>query len=218
MHLRKTAWMSVAPALLWSIAIGTGWVTLLRYDYESRPHESGPVPARWPTGSKIERDHDRATLVMFAHPRCPCTRASIGELALLMAHCQGRLRAHVMFFRPVGSSGAGAKTDLWWSAAAIPGVTAAHDDGGTEARRFHVATSGHTVLYGARGELLLNGGITASRGHSGDNAGRSAVLALLRNGVADRKETPAFGCSLRDPESPREGWTASWHESNQNWR
>src|SRR5215469_11881826 len=106
MRLRQTAWTWVASALLWSIAIAAGWVTLLRYDYESRPHESGTVPARWPAGSKIEREHDRATLVMFAHPRCPCTRASIGELALLMAHGQGRLRAHVMFFRPVGSSDA----------------------------------------------------------------------------------------------------------------
>jgi hypothetical protein len=123
-----------------------------------------------------------------------------------------------MFFQPVGASDAGAKTDLWWSAAAIPGVTVAHDDGGGEARRFHVATSGHTLLYGARGELLFSGGITASRGHSGDNAGRSTVLALLHTGVADRTETPAFGCSLRDPESPRGGWTASWHDSNQNWR
>jgi hypothetical protein len=218
MHLRQTAWLWVASASLWSIAIAAGWVTLLRYDYESRPHESGPVPARWPTGSWIVRDHDCATLVMFAHPRCPCTRATIGELALLMAHCQGRLRAHVMFFRPVGASDAGAKTDLWWSAAAIPGVTVAQDDGGAEARRFHVATSGHTLLYGARGELLFSGGITASRGHSGDNAGRGAVFALLHDGVADRKETPAFGCSLHDPESRREGWTASWHESNQNWR
>ena len=216
MHARQTGWLWVASALLWSIAIATGWVTLLRYDYETRPHESRPVPARWPTSSKIERDHDRATLVMFAHPRCPCTRASIGELALLMAHCQGRLRAHVMFFRPVGASDAGAKTDLWWSAAAIPGVTVAQDDGGAEARRFHVATSGHTLLYGARGELLLSGGITASRGHSGDNAGRGAVFALLHDGVADRKETPAFGCSLRDALSRREGWCASWHESNQS--
>ena len=212
MRLRQSAWMWVASSLLWSIAIATGWVTLLRYDYESRPEESGPVPARWPTGSRIERDHDCATLVMLAHPRCPCTRASIGELALLMAHCQGRLRAHVLFFRPVGASDVGAKTDLWWSAAAIPGVTVAHDDGGAEARRFHVATSGHTLLYGAQGELHHNGGITASRGHSGDNAGRSAVLALLHDGVAERKETPAFGCSLRDPESRREGWTASWHK------
>jgi hypothetical protein len=217
-HLRQTAWMWVAPALMWSTAIAAGWVTLLRYDYESRPHESGPVPACWPTGTRIERDHDRGTLVMFAHPRCPCTRASIGELALLMAQCQGRLRAHVLFFRPVGSSELGASTDLSRSAAAIPGVTVAQDDGGAEARRFHVATSGHTLLYGARGELLFSGGITASRGHSGGNAGRSAVFALLHDGVAELEETPAFGCSLRDPESPREGWTASWHKPNPNWR
>ena len=42
--------------------------------------------------------------------------------------------------------------------------------------------------------------------------GRSAIEAFLYGGVADLPETPVFGCSLRDPESPREGWTASWHK------
>jgi hypothetical protein len=212
MKIRKISWILVASALLWLIAIGMGWVKLLNYDYESRPLEFGAVPARWPAGSKIQRDRDRATLVMFAHPNCPCTRASIGELALLMAHCQGRVGVHVMFFRPIGFSDEWARTDLWRSAAAIPGVTVANDDGGIEARRFHVATSGHTVLYDPEGRLLLNGGITDSRGHSGDNAGRRAIVALLHNEVADRTQTPAFGCSLHDPESQREGWTASWHK------
>jgi hypothetical protein len=212
MHLRERPWILVTSILLWLLAIGTGWVRLLNYDYESRPREFGPVPARWPQGSEIRRDRDRATLVMFAHPNCPCTRASIGELALLMARCQGHVRAHVLFVRPVGIADDWARTDLWRSAAAIPGVTVASDDGGIEARRFHIATSGHTVLYDPQGRLLLTGGITDSRGHSGDNAGRRAIVALLHDGVADRTETPAFGCPLHDPESQREGWPASWHK------
>jgi hypothetical protein len=211
MHHRKTPWILAPLALLWLIAIGIGWVRLLNYNYEARPREFGPVPARWPAGSKLQHDRNRATLVLFAHPHCPCTRASIGELALLMAHCQGRVRGHVLLFRPIGSSDEWARTDLWRSAAAIPGVTVACDEGGNEAQLFHVAVSGHAVLYDPQGELLFDGGITDSRGHSGDNAGRSAIVALLHDGGADRTETPVFGCSLRDPESPQEGWTASWH-------
>jgi len=72
------------------------------------------------------------------------------------------------------------------------------DVDGVEARRFGVATSGSTLLYDAAGNLLFLGGITGARGHSGDNAGMSAVLAGIRTGCADPDQTPVFGCSLLD--------------------
>jgi hypothetical protein len=80
-------------------------------------------------------------------------------------------------------------------------VTVIQDEDGLEARRFHATTSGHAIVYDARASLLFTGGITASRGHSGDNEGRSAIVSLLTEGVAERKETLTFGCSLYDPNS-----------------
>ena len=35
------------------------------------------------------------------------------------------------------------------------------------------------------GKLTFQGGITAGRGHQGDNAGETAVVSLLRGGAAD---------------------------------
>ena len=70
------------------------------------------------------------------------------------------------------------------------------DDNGVEARRFHAVTSGQTALYDIEGRLLFSGGITGSRGHSGDNAGRSAIVSLLNTGDAERTETSVFGCPL----------------------
>lgn len=157
--------------------------------------------------SRIERAPDRATLIMLAHPHCPCTRASIGELALLMAHAQGRVNAYVLFLKPQGFTDDWEKSDLWRSAAEIPGVSVLKDEGGVEAARFHAATSGQTVLYDATGRLLFSGGITGGRGHSGDNAGRSAITALLNEGEAEQAETAVYGCPLfnRDSEcQPRE--------------
>jgi hypothetical protein len=118
-----------------------------------------------------------------------------------MAQSQGRVTAYVLFLKPAGFSEDWEKTDLWQSAANIPGVTAVIDDGGAEARRFHAATSGQTILYDAEGRLLFSGGITGSRGHSGDNAGRSAIVSLVNAGAADRAETFVFGCPLFDPNS-----------------
>jgi hypothetical protein len=113
-----------------------------------------------------------------------------------MTQAQGRVTAYVLFVRPPGFSEGWEQTDLWASAAAIPGVTALRDDGGVEAGRFHAATSGQTALYDAAGNLLFSGGITGARGHAGDNAGRAAVVSLLTTGEAERRDAPVFGCPL----------------------
>jgi hypothetical protein len=77
-------------------------------------------------------------------------------------------------------------------------VSVAADDEGREHARFGVETSGHVLLYDAAGKLMFSGGITPSRGHSGDNTGRDAVVRLLRHGGVERTKTPVFGCSLKD--------------------
>jgi hypothetical protein len=186
-------------AILWLAVVCFGLHTLWRYSNEAGV--SMEAPEQWPGNSKINPATDRATLVMFAHPHCPCSRASVGELALLMTHCQSRVTAYVFFFKPKDFPVDWEKTDLWNSAAAIPGVSVTQDEDGSEARRFHAVTSGHTLVYDEHGALLFSGGITASRGHSGDNAGRSAIVALLNQGPAERTKTLTFGCSLYEPNS-----------------
>ena len=173
--------------------IAVGLTLLWRYENASGP-DAAP-PSQWPLASGIHLATDRATLIMLAHPHCPCTRASIGELARLMAQAQGRVTAYALFVKPAGSSDDWENTDLWRNAAGIPGVNVVVDDG-VEAQRFHAVTSGQTVLYDAEGRLLFSGGITGSRGHSGDNEGRSAIVSLLNTGEAERAETSVFGCPL----------------------
>ena len=177
----------------------------LLWAYENTPGPAAPPPSHWPPDSSLQLDTDRATLIMVAHPHCPCTRASIGELARLMTQARGRLTAYALFVKPEGFHDDWEKTDLWQSAASIPGVSAVVDDGGGEARRFHAVTSGRTVLYDAGGRLLFSGGITGSRGHSGDNAGRSAIVSLLSTGEAERAETFVFGCPLFGANSECQG-------------
>jgi hypothetical protein len=113
-----------------------------------------------------------------------------------MAHCQGRVDVHVFFLQPAGMNAEWAQTDTWRDATRIPGVTVHRDDDGQVARLFGAETSGHTALYSGGGRLLFYGGITAARGHSGDNTGRDAVQALLFHQPAPQTNTPVFGCSL----------------------
>ena len=194
---KKARVLLVGGTILWLLVISFGlWIL---WGYENTPGKAAKPPKQWPADSKILPARDHATLVMLAHPHCPCTRATIGELASIMAHSQGRLTAYVLFLKPRGFSEEWEKSDLWQSAASIPGVTAVIDDEGAEANRFHAATSGQTLLYDAAGVLLFSGGITGSRGHSGDNAGQAAILSLVNSGAADLTETSVFGCPLFDP-------------------
>jgi hypothetical protein len=186
--------VTLIAAVLWVAAVVTAMAFIVRYSFMPGPPASTPI--HWPAKSLITLDAKRPTLIMFAHPQCPCTRASIGELERLMANCQGRLSAQVWFIRLAGTAEGWTDTDLWRSACAIPGVTVHRDDEGEEARRFQVETSGQTVLYDQNGRLLFQGGITISRGHAGDNPGSRAVEALLNHQSAVLAQTPVFGCPL----------------------
>ena len=114
-----------------------------------------------------------------------------------MTRAQKNLSARVLFYQPKSESVEWVRTDLWRSAAAIPGVEVLVDPENAIAARFGAFTSGQTLLFDRDGRLMFRGGITASRGHSGDNPGRDVVLALLQGPKAPLQATPDFGCSLR---------------------
>jgi hypothetical protein len=179
---------------LWLLLVADAMTFLAAYS--NTPGAPGAAPKRWPSESQIALDSTRPTLLLLAHPHCPCTNATLGELEVLMAQTQGKMNPHVIFIRPEGFPEDWAKSDLWRKASAIPGVTVEIDNGNVEAHRFHVETSGEALLYGSDGRLLFAGGITLSRGHSGDNPGRAAITSLVNRGSAEESVTPVFGCSL----------------------
>jgi hypothetical protein len=168
----------------------------LLWDYKSTPGALEAPPSRWPAPSALARSSDRSTLVVFAHPRCTCTRATLDELAILLARATAPLTTYVVFSRPPDVEAGWERGESWEAARTIPGVTVVSDAGGAEARRFRVQTSGETVLYDPSGRLAFFGGITGARGHRGDNVGRARVLALLATHHADRDRSPVFGCAF----------------------
>jgi hypothetical protein len=186
-------------ALLWGFVVTAGlwWLS----GYQNTPGTALGSPRNWPANSRIQPARDEYTLVMLAHPHCPCTRASIGELAKIMTNAQGRMRAYVLFIQPAGSTPDWATTDLWESASQIPGVYAVKDQDALEARHFNAATSGQTIVYDPQGQLVFSGGITASRGHFGDNAGESSIISIVNAQAPIQTETSVFGCPLFNSQS-----------------
>ena len=194
---RERRGLVIAAAAVWLVLVGFGFDVL--WSYSASPGISAAAPLSWPTESRIALSATEPTLLVVLHPHCPCSRATVRELALLMAHAVGRVAAHVLVARPDGVDESWSKTDIWRSAEAIPGVRVTSDDEDVEARRFRVETSGQTLLYGTDGRLLFSGGITPSRGHSGDNAGRATILDIIAERSTDRSTTPVFGCHLFNP-------------------
>lgn len=179
---------------IWVATLSCGFASL--WSYSTAPGDNGNPAEVWPAETCVIRDESLPTLVMLAHPRCPCTRASVSELERLMAASGGKLAARVVFYKPVGESDRWARTDLWNHAAAIPGVDVQSDEGGAEIQRFGAVTSGHVLVYDSLGDLVFQGGITASRGHAGDNFGRSAILALLKEPSNVITDLPTYGCRI----------------------
>jgi hypothetical protein len=194
MNVSPRRLLSGIAGALWLAAVGGGMGVL--WSYSTAPDVAATPPAVWPRESRVRPSEGRSNLIVLAHPHCPCTRATIEELDRLMARVGDQLQAHVLFATPAGAADGWEATDLWGRAVAIPGVTVLRDAEGSEARHFGAATSGQVVLYDSTGRLRFSGGITAARGHAGDNAGRSAIVELLGGVSSDAIETPVFGCSL----------------------
>ncbi|WP_308951574.1 hypothetical protein [Thalassobacterium maritimum] len=190
----RESFRNVFIALLWLVLVIWGISAL--WVYSQRAGGFSSVPDFWPEHSSLPAA-EGVQLLMFVHPRCPCSRASLGELAVLMRNCQQGLSARVLFISPKGQSMEWVHSSLWAQAKRIPNVSVELDVNAMEARRFGAEVSGATLVYGAQGELLFHGGITASRGHYGDNMGRLAIqqLSMGRETVS---ETAVFGCPLND--------------------
>jgi hypothetical protein len=191
---RLRGWTLFVAAALWVAAVGSGLRVLITY--QSTPGPQADAVQAWPADSKLLRTSGRPTLVVLAHPHCTCTRASLSELNVIMQRFNGGLTAYVLFMLPQDMPDGWEQTDTWRRAKEIPGVVALVDRNGSEAKRFRGYTSGQTLVYDGGGRLLYNGGLTAARGHEGDNLGRRAVIALLSGESRGPLVHNVFGCLL----------------------
>ncbi|HUQ87333.1 MAG TPA: hypothetical protein VM096_07225 [Vicinamibacterales bacterium] len=189
-------------ASIWVIALAAFWMAsavgglYITWAYENGPGPSSTAGPEWPLNTRLVPAGDRPTLVFLAHPQCTCTTASLGELAEALARAKQVPKTYVVFLKPSSMPDGWEKTELWHAAESLPNTTIVRDEDGREAERFGSVTSGQTLLYAANGSLLFNGGITGSRGHAGDNAGRASIVDLLNHAAPVATATKVFGCSL----------------------
>lgn len=166
--------------------------------YAATPGLDADPPRHWPDASTMVLGENKPTMVVFLHPKCACSRATVAELNRIMTRGKDRVKVYVLLLLPGGMEEDWVRSDLWQQAKAIPTVTTLIDRDGHESNRFQCRTSGHILVYKPNGELSFSGGITASRGHEGENTGRSAVEALVLDKIPGAESNPVFGCPLHE--------------------
>lgn len=190
----------VLTVLVWVVAITCGVTFAISFD--QTPGARKDAPSDWPQGTSIERFAGKPSVVMFAHPRCPCTHASLVELRKVLHQARRPVEATIVLMYPPGAPERWTATDLTAMALEMPGVRILHDLDGRAATRFGAETSGDVMLYSCDGHLLFRGGITQSRGHEGDNPAADSLVGLLNGTSSGMSQAPIFGCPLFDAKKP----------------
>lgn len=205
--MKRTHGYSIAfLGVAWCVATACGFAELTRY--ATTPGDSGASTIQWPEKSDVLRSVGAAQAVMFAHPRCSCTRASITELIQIIEDTNAH--GTVVFWVPPANAPDVQEAESWRTSPTIrlveehPLLTAEFDPGGTALEQFGVATSGHCLVYDSAGALRFSGGVTTGRGHEGPNQSHAWIASILQgkaldsachaNGVA---EYPVFGCRIQ---------------------
>lgn len=173
------------------LCVGT-FIGLAAYQSEAGP--AARTGHGWPADSPLSRP-TRATALLFLHPECGCSYATLAELERLRPTIGRPHDLWVVFSAPGEALRARVER--------LRGVRIIEDPQAVEARRFGATTSGHFFVFDAGGRLCFHGGITGARGHEGANAGsRLATRALGGQGGDSVASTPVFGCPLFDDGAP----------------
>ena len=191
----------VAVIALWAVAVVGGEAWMWRYQLTPGAAPAA-APRTWPADAAVPAHPGKPLLLMVAHPQCACTRASLNELRRLVARFERLPVQPELYLSLVVPAGAGAgwiDGPVLRNASSIRGVRVAIDPGGRFAARLGATTSGHVLVYDARGKLLFSGGITSARAHEGDSIGQNAIVRALYGATPPVDETPVFGCGLRSP-------------------
>lgn len=170
--------------------------------YQSGAGAQGVAPLNWPAKSSVSREIGQKkdnTLLVFLHPQCPCSKATVHQLDLLLTkQSKKNTSAYAVFVLPKGVGSDFAQGDLYKQCQQIDGLTIVEDRDAVEADLFAARTSGQLYIYDKDGQLSFSGGITAGRGHEGDSLGLDRAREILSMKTGEKTVCPTFGCPLEN--------------------
>ena len=190
------------PHAKWIPLLLAGWLLLclsgfwLLWVYANTPGRFAQPQITPVFQTHLKNESGNPTLVLFAHPKCPCTRATMSELERIQADFKNSFSTLIVFYEPYGAGAEWRETDLWKRARTMHQTRTLTDIDGELALASGATTSGQIALMDSDGELLFWGGITSSRGHEGLSLGGIALQTLLKGQEPIDRRTNVFGCPL----------------------
>lgn len=182
---------------IWLLLVSVASLYLVRY--QITPGEAGNPPEKWPEESHLQLHQNKLSLLMFIHPRCPCTESSLRELNRLLTVIDEKVSATIVVSLPGNVSPEWTNNQALKALETKKDLLVYYDRTQRETDRFQIKTSGDVALYSPSGTLLFSGGITVSRGHDGDAAGQQ-LIRLAKSEQREVGHTEVFGCTLQTPE------------------
>ncbi len=180
--------------IFWLTLVLTAWVALGVYDHI--PGETGAVPETFTERISRTTDHQKPLLLVFLHPRCPCSRNTLMEFEKLLARHPGTFELRFYFVHPADTAADWYLGENWDRARAIPLAHVEVDSNGKLAKSLGVRTSGHVLGYAPDGRLLFSGGLSEARsGHHAGEGGRMLENAMMETDHPPVR-TSVFGCRL----------------------
>jgi hypothetical protein len=164
--------------------------------YDTRP---GLRPIQEP--GVREADPGRWTLIMVVHPDCPCSKASLRNLAAILDATRLPVRAEIVGAVPPGYDGPMRNLAL---ARGIVKSELVIMDADRALQTYGARTSGHLFVYDPDQDLVYSGGLTPARGAEDAMSSMRWFNVLVRQG-AIASSAPTFGCSLSSATGARKG-------------
>lgn len=170
--------------------------------YQSDAGAQGVAPVKWPAKSSVSRENGQKkdnTLLVFLHPQCPCSKATVHQLDLLLTKQNKKnTSAYAIFVIPKGLGSDFAQGDLYDQCRQIDGLKIVQDRDAIEANLFAARTSGQMYIYDKDGQLSFSGGITPGRGHEGDSLGLDRAKEILSTKAGQKTVCRTYGCALEN--------------------
>lgn len=191
--MRRSA---AAVLATWATLVAVGQALLL--EHTTAAGDPGQPPAALPheLAAALHWDRTQPLLLLAAHPQCPCLPATLTELQRALADKPPpllRVLVHTPSSPPPAWD-ARAAADL---RSTLPNGAAIDDRDGALAAQLGLRTSGHVLLFARDGNLRFTGGVTAGRGHQGDNRAGRTLAAILGDAGKPQASTAVFGCPLQ---------------------
>src|SRR5437868_14665541 len=96
--LGRLATLKTVLLFTWGLLVISGFIALLKYGNTAGGR--GQTPSQWPPDTRLSQSNDKPTLLVFIHPQCSCSSATIGELERIMTDIAGKARVQAVFYRP----------------------------------------------------------------------------------------------------------------------